>query len=420
MQRVKSLFMMAAVISAIILPGCVQSQSDEGAFPREENEHIRENGDSWFQIVTTDITGDISLRAVTDAIDLPNESGWLVSMKNGSIAHVVRNNDALELAGVFSIPTAWYYSDCGLISMALDPKWQENGLLYVGHCNNMTSSSISVVEINLNSSSYIVSGPATVLTVGHENATHAWHNIGSIGFDQWGYMWALFGEKNIKSEAQDTSNMLGSLIRFEAIKNTTSSGAIPIGFGNASDTYHEMVFSWGLRSPWKGVMDSHGRWWIGDVGGGFEEVNIATGMENFGWPISYGGPCCCGSPCIGKVEPIIWWNRSSEHPYTQADPYADDNEGALQTVWIGPIISNQTNQTEEEFVLFGDFFKGWVRAIKISHSGAVLEHYHVGHISNPTGWVKDGDDWLVFSYGETAWELSDNRSTILRMQIVWD
>src|SRR5687767_6847469 len=227
-----------------------------------------------FEMLTID---EPIVRATAIAF-FPDSSDFLLASKDGEIVHYALEGDTATRLGGFTLPEVYTPSDCGVISLAFDPDFTDNRLLYVGYCRSQLESAIVRLELGADLDyDAVVATMADVIVVGHPAASEPWHNVGSIGFDPSGNLWAVFGDKTVASSAQDLSNNLGSIIRIVPDRSPGGSG-----YTAAKDNpfYGDPTFSWdiwayGLRSPWKALLDDQGRFFIGDVGSDeFEEVNM--------------------------------------------------------------------------------------------------------------------------------------------------
>ena len=149
------------------------------------------------------------------------------------------------------------------------------------------------------------------------------HFGGTIQFGQDGYLYISRGDggtdkpipwdyTGIISEAQNLSNLLGSILRIDV---DNPAGGLNYGipsdnplFGN-TEGYREELWAWGLRNPWRFSIDEEqGRIWVGDVGQiSYEEVNLVEKSNNYGWNILEGTECFGDSTCdsTGLTPPII-------------------------------------------------------------------------------------------------------------------
>lgn len=341
--------------------------------------------------------------AMTELKFIPGTSQFLLLRKTGQVLVFELEADGAKRIGSFEVPGVYSESDCGLISAAFDPGFEQNKLVYFGFCTAIGANSITRHTLDLSELSSVASSAKTVIKAEAADAEKAWHNVGSMDFDAQGYLWALFGENTVKEAAQDPANTLGSLIRIKPNTDPDGEGYEPapgnpyIGQAGKSDA----VYALGLRSPWRGHLDSKGRFWIGDVGAAeIEEINVAhTPGQNFGWPKSEGP---CKGNCQGQSDPLIHWNRSLEHPFA-----FDDEQTAPTTrraVWVG--VEHRPGEQDpyegklKDKVLYGDFCTGWVRTASVDDQVKLRFDQNVGHLEGIVSWAQGPDGHLyVVTYG---------------------
>jgi glucose/arabinose dehydrogenase len=346
-----------------------------------------------------DVEGGLDL--ATDLRFLPGGDELLVAGKDGGVTHLRLRGDRAERLGHFQVPGVYSRLDCGLISLALDPDFADNGYLYAGACASMTESAIVRLTFQPDDHAAIAATAVEILRAGDPAADRPWHNIGSIGFDSTGAMWALFGDKVQSDNGQDLDDDLGAVVRILPSRDRDRGGHEPAPdnpFLGMLD-HDPDVYAYGLRSPWRGAVDSAGRLWIGDVGAhGAEEINVLAGPgDNFGWSI-HEGPCT-GGGCAGLRDPVAWWVHTDA-----ASPYLLDDAEAVDTIaragWVG-IEPRPPAGTDDPYggrlaghMLFGDFCLGFVRGLAIDGDGAVVSDQHLGHLANASAWDQGPDGHL--------------------------
>ena len=352
---------------------------------------------------------------LTGLLFLPNKLGLLVWEKNGRVVHYRRDSDdALTRLGEFRIPDVEQESDCGLISVALDPQWEQNHYLYAGYCVSRFFSEVTRYDFDPKDDDYeaVPESAKRVIEFGDTRANRAWHNVGALGFfeDPEHSMWILTGDKRRADNAQDHSKNLGGILRI--IPRRDAKGGYephpdnPFG-GSGSDPELQSspdLYAWGLRSPWRGALDARGRIWIGDVGEDHEEINLASKPgQNFGWADS-DGPCDAEEDdCEGQSDPVAHWGRSSDHPYVQEDGAARGSSSRV--AWVGAPYRAHMNDPYrgilDDAVLFSDMCIGFVRALSVDDSGEVVRDDQLGHLVGLSGAAQADDGQLyVTSYGD--------------------
>ncbi|MFP4097143.1 MAG: PQQ-dependent sugar dehydrogenase, partial [Cyclobacteriaceae bacterium] len=112
------------------------------------------------------------------------------------------------------------------------------------------------------------------------------HFGGRIEFDKEGYLYFSIGDRGAKENAQDPSNVLGTVMRFH------DDGRIPEDNPFVNDKNKQpQIFSYGHRNPQGLTLNPEtGEIWEHEHGPqGGDEINIVRKGNNYGWPtISYG------------------------------------------------------------------------------------------------------------------------------------
>ena len=211
--------------------------------------------------------------------------------------------------------------------------------------------------------------------------------------------------------AQDTTNLLGTLLRIEpsVSPSPVEPYTVPVdnplqGSGTricgldgyqGSDTCRE-IFGYGLRNPWRFSVDrSTGDVWIGDVGQGRrEEVDyIAAGVrdaQNFGWRIfegtdEYNNPD--DLPLSDFVAPI--------------HEYAHDSQGG-RSITGGYVYRGSDMPTFYGRYIYGDYGSGRIWALSFDGS-SVTANEEVASLSSISSFGEDRDGELyVLSIGSGA------------------
>jgi len=354
------------------------------------------------------VDGD-PLEAITELDVIPGtDNEVLVANKTHTVAHYRITGDQLTLLGTFVVPGVNEASDCGLLSTAFDPDFANNHLVYFAFCESPMYSRItrSIFDPAAAYAS-IATTQTLVIRVGSDVAPKAWHNVGSIGFDPTGNLWALFGDKVIPARAQDPSEPLGSVIRIVP-RRTDPAGGFDPAPGNpflGTPNHDPSIVAYGIRSPWRGTLDDHGRLWLGDVGdSSFEEIDVSRLRgENFGSGVVE-GPCDAATiACAGLTDPIASWDRSLEHRYAREDPDAVQTQRRI--VWVGANYPRATPIDRYSGLMFdrilvGDMAGGWVRALGLDANDQLVYDRHVGHLEAVSSWAVGTDGYLyAATYG---------------------
>lgn len=356
---------------------------------------------------------------LTGLLFVPGDRGLLVWEKNGRVIHYRNEGEALTRLGELRIQDVEQQSDCGLISIVLDPDWEQNHYLYAGHCVSPTHSRVTRYVFDADAAvedadlyDAVADSAQTVITFGDGRANRAWHNVGALGFfpDSEHSMWVLVGDKRRSVNAQDTSNDLGGILRI--IPSRASKAGYephpdnPFG-GPGSDPELQSspdLYAWGLRSPWRGAIDERGRIWVGDVGELVEEINLASEpAQNFGWG-DVDGPCDPKkNDCDGVTDPVVSWEHTSNHRYVREDDAARPT--GKRVAWVGTSYGSPDGDPYdgllEDTTLVADMCVGFMRAVSVDAQGAVVRDEPVGHLAGVSGAAQAPDGQLYFtSYGD--------------------
>ena len=199
------------------------------------------------------------------------------------------------------------YWDRGLMGIALDPDFENNGWVYLSYVVDLepetpdrpdfgSAASGRLIRVKVSDSNPNVADLSNreVILDGHK-MTHATHAVGDVDFDNDGNLIFSWGDggfgDNLRFEAQDPDSKQGKFFRVDP----------ETGFGIPDNPYYDpanpdsvrsKVWVTGVRNPWRWTVDRPtGDVYFGEVtDGGPEEVNViradATQPEqlNFGWP----------------------------------------------------------------------------------------------------------------------------------------
>jgi hypothetical protein len=324
----------------------------------------------------------------------PNE--FLIAQKGGQMNHFTLAGNRATFVRRYPVAGVNATGDCGLISFAFDPDFRNNGFVYTGFCTATNAS--RVVRYTMTETAF--TNPQQIIAFSEPQGTTAWHAIGSMGFDPQGNMWLLHGEFTDSSNSQSASSTMGKLLRLVPSRNPTMGGYTPAA-GNAYPPGDPMgrnplIYALGFRSPWRGHLDTRGRFLIGDVGPtSAEELNLVTAAgQNFGWNGQRVGRC--SGACDGFVDPMSVY-RIPNDPYNgQGNEAWEGREG--RAIWVGPQYLDCGNDryagTMTGVYLFGDWYAGWVRGAVIDDAGKKTLDVLLHSMASLTSWEQHPDGHL--------------------------
>jgi glucose/arabinose dehydrogenase len=176
----------------------------------------------------------------------------------------------------------------GLLSVAFDPDYAANHLLYAYYTND--DGNIEIDEFRAASNTQVAAGSRRrVIVIPHPGASN--HDGGQLQFGPDGYLYAGTGDGGDAGDphenGQDLHVLLGKLLRIDPHRRGTKSYTAPPGNPYIGRPGRNAIYARGLRNPFRFSFD---RGWIlvGDVGQDrFEEVDYegqhALRGANFGW-----------------------------------------------------------------------------------------------------------------------------------------
>lgn len=333
---------------------------------------------------------------VTDFVFYPgSDTDFLALDKSGKLLRYSMMGERARLMGIAQVDGVYDRLDCGAISLAFEPDFTLGNYVYVGTCVSQTHSEI--LRLDLDDNLDVVEGSeVSVFRVGSTAATRPWHNVGSLGFEPDGTMWALFGEKVQGMPAQDLAEDLGKLVRFVPSREPGLGGSEPAADNPLidDDKGEPSVYALGLRSPFRGARDSRGFFWVGDVGSDyFEEVNVVRKpLDNFGWP-DQEGPC---SDCGDTIAPAFSWPHRGSPDYVADDP--DVETTVARVVIAGPEVTphdpDRYGGRLAGSVLFGDYCAGFLRQGRVDEDGIPTLDAPLGHLNNAAAFRQHTDGYV--------------------------
>lgn len=232
------------------------------------------------------------------------------------------------------------FSEQGLLGLAFDPGFAENGYFYINYTAANDDTHIERYQMlgdPLTSNVADLSSKHTILTIEQPGQAH---NAGWMAFGQNdGYLYVTTGDGGGANDsgdghnpdignAQDTTNLLGNVLRIDVHGDDFPSDAgrnyaIPPTNPFVGEVGADEIWSYGLRNPWRASFDREtGDLWIGDVGqASREEIDFqpasSNGGENYGWRLREGDietPTgdVGGPPPPGYVAPVYDYPHSGE------------------------------------------------------------------------------------------------------------
>lgn len=228
---------------------------------------------------------------VTAIASIPGDDDVFVGQRNGRILRVDPvAGSVTEVRQLLNVNTT---GQRGLLGLAASPGFAGDGLIWavvakpIGQF--LRDQGIELCRFRL-ANVELPGGCGGPL----EFATDATERLGGwVGFDQNGLLYLAFGDGGNEANSQDSSTLLGKVLRMR-LNPDPNAGAAPIVFGGVDgnpffpgSSPRAFIFVQGVRDPAPGSFLGTDLF-IGDRGAGrFEEVNRlmqASGGANLGWP----------------------------------------------------------------------------------------------------------------------------------------
>lgn len=210
--------------------------------------------------------------------------------------------------------------EMGLLGLAFDPKFSDDGYFYVDYVDKGQNTIISRFSIDKEDSDGLgdKSSEKVLLKIPQPYTNH---NGGQLAFGPDGYLYIGMGDGGSagdpENRAQNLNTLLGKILRIDV---KSDSYKIPANnpFVKSKDEKGE-IWDYGLRNPWRFSFDSKtGDLWIADVGqGNFEEIDLESansqGGKNFGWRCYEGLNSFNLASCLTRAHytfPILQYDHS--------------------------------------------------------------------------------------------------------------
>jgi glucose/arabinose dehydrogenase len=203
------------------------------------------------------------------------------------------------------------YDERGLLGMAFHPQYSSNKRFFVFY--NVPrqpadpdgfDSRVRLSEFVASESDPNIADAASEQVLLEVNKPQSNHNGGQLAFGPDGYLYVGIGDgggandtglghtENI-GNGQDLTKLLGKILRYDV----STPGVLQIPDSNpfaGGSVAQPAIYAYGFRNPWRFSFDAGGahQLFCADVGQNlYEEVDIVTAGENYGWNIREGLSC---------------------------------------------------------------------------------------------------------------------------------
>lgn len=318
------------------------------------------------------------------AIDFIGKDTALITEKPGRLRLVVKGK--LQPEPVKNIPKVLNEGQGGLLDVAIDPEYRQNGWIYLAFSHvldkpaageKLPGAMTKIVRGKIENNTW--TNEEVLFEAQHEMYRTTRHHYGCrIVFDKEGYLYFSIGERGFGFEAQDIKLPNGKVHRIN------KDGSIPAGnpFVNTPNAI-KSIYSYGNRNiQGIAIHPETGKVWAtehGPMGG--DELNLIGAGKNYGWPeisygINYDGKIITEfTHKPGMEQPSLYWRPSIA--VCGLDFYTGDlftkwkNKllvGALKYEEVRLLDIEGDRVTHDEVILKG---QGRVRDVQTGPDGAI-------------------------------------------------
>ena len=261
---------------------------------------------------------NLTFQRLTNLAQPPGEDNLLfVTDQQGLIHGFVNDPDVAESFVFLDITdrVSTRGNEEGLLGIAFDPNYSQNGRLYVYYsASNPRRSVLSRFQVQTDNPARADVGSEVIIMKIPQPYSN--HNGGQLAFGPDGYLYIGLGDGGSggdpESHGQDPGTLLGSVLRVDVSRETDQPG-----YGIPSDNpffgvqgAREEIWAYGLRNPWRFSFDREtGDLWLGDVGQRlWEEIDLIEKGGNYGWNVMEGAHCFrprTGCNAAGLEPPVL-------------------------------------------------------------------------------------------------------------------
>jgi hypothetical protein len=278
---------------------------------------------------------------------------WAIDLASGDKSVFADLSSLLVPLGAFGPGT---FDERGFLGLAFHPDYASNGLLYTltsepaaAQADFSTMPAGSTPNHQAVVREWQVANPSDPASVVDPTSSRELlridepqfnHNAGALNFGHDGMLYISLGDGGGRDDqgtghgssgnAQDPSNILGSILRIDPLGSNSANGQYGIPDDNpfvSMAGYVGEIYAYGFRNPFRFSFDmATGDLYAGDVGqDDLEEVDVVVAGGNYGWNTKEGSFCFdpngagpgfafdqepCPNGPSGLIDPLAEYNTS--------------------------------------------------------------------------------------------------------------
>jgi len=264
------------IVAAVAIGGYALFANRERVYYQVESVLPPGDSDAVQGILKEDLTVE-DFKTIATNLEIPWDIAFLpggdmlVTERPGRLKRIGKDGAITEITGVADVRRS---GEGGLLGVAVHPKFDENGWIYLYQTITSGNSAKNRVD------RYRLEGSALVerTTIIQNIPGAIYHDGGELVFGADGKLYVTTGDAGQGALAQDLKSLAGKILRLN------DDGTIPEGnpFGTA-------VWTYGHRNPQGLAWDGQGRLWATEHGrsgvqSGLDELNLIEAGKNYGWP----------------------------------------------------------------------------------------------------------------------------------------
>lgn len=329
--------------------------------------------------------GDPKLKAPVELVEGPGRRFYV--LEQAGIVKVIPPGGGEPTVALDISERITAGGEAGLLGIAFDPKFAENGFVYLYFTENVDQKPGIVFQdilarftSNDGGATFDASTQKTLLAVDDPFGNH---NGGHVAFGPDGMLYVGLGDGGSAGDPQQNGQnkdaLLGKLLRIDP------HGGEPYGIPPTNPFVagggRPEIYAYGFRNPWKFSFDRlTGDLWLADVGQSkYEEINRVVLGGNYGWNVREGKHCFNATTCAtdGLIDPVVEYSRSDGVSVTGGYVYRGSKIPALDGKFV-----------------YGDFGSGNIWSVDAGQTSGTLLTSSSMKISS-FGQDSDGEVYVV-------------------------